>query len=72
MKRKKTETNLATREKDKFETIFILEKHEIGSQRLKLVRFIKPLFLGLRFIVQNTFLARHVLFGTRYSLEILE
>ena len=36
-RKKKNETDLATREKDKFETIYILEQHEIGSQRLKLV-----------------------------------
>ena len=37
MKRKKNEANLATREKDKFETIYILEPHEVATQRLKLV-----------------------------------
>jgi len=36
-RKKKTEANLATREKDKFETIYILEQHEVGAQRLKLV-----------------------------------
>ena len=36
-KKKKNEADLATREKDKFETIYILEKHEVGSQRMKLV-----------------------------------
>jgi hypothetical protein len=35
-RKKKVESDLATREKDKFETIYILEPHEIASQRLKL------------------------------------
>ena len=41
LKRKRTDPdgakNLKTREKDKFETIYILEQHELPSQRLKLV-----------------------------------
>ena len=42
MKRKNPDSksnlpDLKTREKDKFETIYILEKHELPSQRLKLV-----------------------------------
>ena len=37
-KRKKTEgPNLATREKDKVETIYILERHDLPNQKLKLV-----------------------------------
>ena len=43
LKRKKTTTEggpdlgLATREKDKVETIYILERHELPNQKLKLV-----------------------------------
>ena len=36
-KSKDEQPDLATRAKDKFETIYILEKHEIPTQRLKLV-----------------------------------
>jgi hypothetical protein len=36
-RKKKNETDFSTREKDKFETIYILEEHEIGAQKLKLV-----------------------------------
>ena len=41
LKRKKSEggpnLGLATREKDKVETIYILERHELPNQKLKLV-----------------------------------
>ena len=42
LKRKKTDgggpnLGLATREKDKVETIYILERHELPNQKLKLV-----------------------------------
>jgi E3 ubiquitin-protein ligase SHPRH len=38
LKRKKTDgPNLATREKNKLETIYILEKHELPNQKMKLM-----------------------------------
>ena len=39
MKRQKTQggPDLATREKDRVETIYILERHELPNQKLKLV-----------------------------------
>ena len=36
-KRKQGETDLSTRVKEKVETIYILEKHEVSSQRLRLI-----------------------------------
>jgi hypothetical protein len=37
LKRKEERQNLATRQKEKVETIYILEPHELAEQRLRLV-----------------------------------